>query len=136
MGMCTALMDEVNDQLFGAQDYSEPATWYLGLCTSVAANGTITGEHSGDSYARVEITNNTTNWNTSSGGATSNKVDFTFPEASGSGWGALDTWFLSSSSSGGTALIWGTMTEVTPASGQTPVFPAGDLDITMVDNDA
>lgn len=132
MGFCTALMNEVLDQLFGGADYAEPATWYVGLCTGVAADGTITGEPTGGgAYARVEWTNNTTNWNTASGGATSNKLAITFPENTTPAWGALDTVFLSSSSSGGSALIYGTFTEKTIAIGDTPYFPAGDLDITM-----
>ncbi len=126
-------MNEVLDQLFGGSDYAEPATWYVGLCTGVAADGTITGEPSGNNYARVEWTNNGTNWNTASSGATSNKLEITFPEASGS-WGALDTFFLSSAASGGTALFYGPLdAEKTPTSGDTPKFAAGELDITLTD---
>ena len=123
-------MNAVLDLRFGG---SEPATLYLGLCTSVAADGTITGEHSGDAYERVEVPNNGTYWNPAGGGSKSNKLDFTFPPATGTGWGALDTAFLSASSTGGTALIYGTFTEKTISGGDTPYFEAGDLVITLTD---
>lgn len=58
---------------------------YVGLCTDVAEDGTITGEPSGSSYARVAVTNNATNFPAASGGskangATINTADITNPE--------------------------------------------------------
>jgi hypothetical protein len=126
-------MNEVLDQVFGGSDYAEPATWYLGLATGVAANGTITGEPSGNNYSRVSITNDKDAWTDAAAGALANEVDFTFPQASGS-WGAMDTFFLSNTSTGGTALCYGPLAvEKTPLTGDTPKFSAGDLDIQLTD---
>lgn len=133
MGFCTALMNEVLDQLFGGSDYAEPATWYLGLCTGVAANGTITGEPTTGNYSRCTITNDKDSWTDAASGSVSNEVDFTFATANAS-WGALDTFFLSETSTGGTALCYGPLAvEKTPEDGDTPKFPAGDLDIVLTD---
>ena len=43
-GLCTAWANSVLGELFGATALSAPATLYFGLCTSVAADGTVTGE--------------------------------------------------------------------------------------------
>ena len=126
-------MNGILDQLFGGSDYSEPSTYYLGLCTSVGANGTITGEPSGNNYARVSISNTKSNWTDAASGMVSNKVNFDFPTASGS-WGTVSKFFLSSSSTGGTALCYGPLDrEKSPVNGDQPRFMAGDLDITLTD---
>jgi hypothetical protein len=131
MGFCTALVNEILDQVFGGSDYAEPATWYLGLATGVAADGTITGEPSGYDYARVAITNDKTTWSDAASGVVSNDIDFTFPAANGGSWGALDTVFLSTTSSGGTALLFAEFTEKTIADGDAPYVATGDMDISI-----
>jgi hypothetical protein len=135
MGWCTDLMNAILDYIFKSGTYT--GTFYLGLATSIAANGAITGEPSGNGYARVEVTNDTDNWNDAANGAVDNKADFTFPEATGS-WGTMTKWFLSTSSSGGTAVTWGPLTvQKTITEGNTPKFSAGDLDVcNMTDSDA
>lgn len=85
---------------FGAVSYSPPATWYVALSTvTVTASGSYTEPTSG-SYARVAVTNNKTNFSTSTGSTLTNLVAVTFPESSGS-WGtATDIMFLDASASG------------------------------------
>ncbi len=133
-GFCTAMSNGVLGLYFGATAYASPGTWYLGYATGVAADGTITGEPAGTgNYSRVSITNNTSNWNSPSGGAVDNKVAFEFPEASAS-QGEMDTAFLSTSASGGTALAYGPFAAAkTPDTGLTPRFVAGALDIVLTD---
>jgi hypothetical protein len=84
----------------GSTSYSPPATWYVGLSTvTVTATGSYTEPVSG-SYARVAVTNNKTNFSTSTGSTLTNLVAITFPESSGS-WGtATDVMFLDASTAG------------------------------------
>jgi hypothetical protein len=129
-------MNTILGLLFGAvgSPYSAPGTLYFGLCTGgVAADGTITGEPSGNNYSRKSITNDTDLWNTAANGALDNKAAITFPEASGS-WGTITTVFIANhSSNGGAAVVlYGTLTVEKPiTSGDTPSFAAGDLDISL-----
>jgi hypothetical protein len=129
--MCNAHEAEVLDHIFGKTTYTAPATWYVGVCTAVAEDGTITGEPSGNNYARVAVTNNTTKFPNATAGAKSNGEAITFPQASGS-WGTLEVVFLSSSDTGGVAAWYGDLADhKTIGNLDTLSFAVGDLDITM-----
>jgi hypothetical protein len=119
----------------GSTTYS-PATWYLGLSTTTPNDdGSNFTEPTGGSYARVSITNNTTNFpaaTTSSGTTTkSNGAAFTFANPTGS-WGTVTYWGLFTASSGGTPEFTQALDNpVTIQSGNTPVqFAIGDFKIT------
>jgi len=134
-GFCTTWSDSILGELFGGTVLSAPATLYFGLCTSVAADGTITGEPTigVSNYARKSITNDTNLWNTPSNGLVDNKAVITFATASGS-WGTLDTFFISDSATLGSThtIAFGTLTvEKTITDGDTPSFAAGALDISI-----
>ena len=132
-GLCTAWANSVLGELFGATALSAPATLYFGLCTSVAADGTVTGEPASGSYARKQITNDTSLWNTPADGTVDNKAAITFVEATGS-WGALDTFFIADHATlGSTHIIaYGTLSvEKTITEGDTAQFAAGALDISL-----
>jgi hypothetical protein len=134
-GFCTTWMNTILGLLFGAvgSPYTAPGTLYFGLCTAVAADGTVTGEPATGNYSRKSITNDTSLWNTAANGALDNKAAITFATANGS-WGALDTFFIADHATlGGTHIIaYGTLTvEKTITSGDTPSFGAGDLDISL-----
>lgn len=105
-------------------------TLYLGLCTGVTqATGAITGEPSGNNYSRVSIAANGTTifGSAASGQITNSAAAITFPTASGS-WGTLTTWFLSTSVSGGTAIMFGTLdSSVTVSASQAPTFATTKL---------
>lgn len=90
------------DHDFGGEDYEAPATYYLGLSTSVitASGSETSNEPSDTSYERVEITNDKTNWSVASSGSLSNAVAFSFPQSSQS-WGTIRSAFLSSGSQAG-----------------------------------
>lgn len=125
------LEDKLLDHVLGAVVYTAPVTVYVGVCTDVAEDGTITGEPSGGSYARVAVTNNATNFPASSGGSKSNGTTITFPEATGS-WGTMTKFFIMDAASGGNLLGYGnlgTAREVT--SGVTLWFAAGALIVTL-----
>jgi hypothetical protein len=115
-----------DSQLGGGATTWAPATWYLGLSTTAPnEDGTGFTEPVGGSYARVAITNNSTNWPaaTTSAGVTTKKngAKFTFPNPTGT-WGLLGWWGLFTASSGGTP-EWSNPldTPITVQSGNTPV---------------
>lgn len=67
MGRSGATNVQINNLLkreFGGVAYTQPATWYVGLSTTtIQADGTgVTEPSSGAGYARVAVTNNTTNF--------------------------------------------------------------------------
>lgn len=131
MSFTNFLEAELLDHVFGNASYSAPATLYVGLCTDVAEDGTITGEPSGSSYARVAVTNNATNFPAASGGSKANGATITFPEATGS-WGTLDTFFISDAATAGNILGYGDLTTPrTIDSGTTVRFDIGALTITL-----
>jgi hypothetical protein len=132
-GLCTTWMNGVLGELFGATALSGPVTLYFGLATAVGADGTVTGEPSGNNYSRKQITNDTNLWNTPSNGALDNKAIITFATASGS-WGALDTFFIADHAtlSSTHIIAYGTLTvEKTITDGDTASFAAGALDISL-----
>lgn len=126
------LENELLDHAFGAALFTPAGTLYVGLSTTAIndAGGNIT-EPSGNNYARVAVTNNATNFPAASGGAKSNGLAITFPQASGA-WGTVTHFFISDAPSGGNIYCWGALTaskEVT--TGDTLSFAVGDLDITL-----
>jgi hypothetical protein len=134
-GFCTYLKNKLVGHLHGAA-YTQPTHVYVGLCTSVAADGTITGEPSGNGYARVEVDNNNTTatWGAASNGAITNSAAIIqFPACDTNGWGALDTFFVSDNSTGNTnTLYWGDLTtEITVAVGDQPTFNTSQLTVTI-----
>lgn len=115
---------------FGSVSFSPAATLYVGLSTTTItdAGGNIT-EPSGNNYSRVSVTNNSSNFNTPSGGATANTNAITFPTASGS-WGTVTDFFISDASSGGNIYCYGALsTAQSITTNNTLSIPAGDLDI-------
>ncbi len=124
------------DHVFGGSAYSKPATLYVGLSTTTPADdGTNVTEPSGNGYARVAVTNDSTSWDGAVGvgglGTKKNKVAFEFPKATGS-WGTVTYFFISTASTGGTILAYGSLT--TPQAVATDnilKFPIGDLTITL-----
>jgi hypothetical protein len=134
-GIANDWMDIILGLIFGAtgSPYSAPATLYFGLCTAIDADGTVTGEPSSGSYARKDVTNNTTLWNTPNNGAMDNKAIITFVAATGS-WGTITNFFIADSLTltGSHIIAYGTLT--TPkaiTTGDTASFAAGDLDISL-----
>lgn len=124
------------NHIFGGGDYARPATLFLGLSTTaVSATGTNITEPSGNGYARVSLTNNTTNFpnaTTDTGKAVkTNGVDIEFPEATGA-WGTVSHWFLSTASSGGTIIAYGALeTSRSVVASDIPIVKANQLVIRL-----
>lgn len=113
-----------------------PATWFLGLSTTAPnEDGTGFTEPTGGSYARVSVTNNTTNFPaaTTTAGVTSkaNGAKFTFTNPTGT-WGAIGYYGWFTASTGGTPQYWNPLdAAITVRSGNTPVeFDIGQMVMT------
>jgi len=128
------LEEKLLKDLFGIAAFSPPSTFYIGVCTGgVAEDGTVTGEPSGNGYARVSVGNNT-NWDYSQvSGVTKieNHSAIAFAEATGS-WGTLTAVFIADAETGGNVLAFATLASSKAiGSGDTLQFDAGDLEFTL-----
>ena len=123
--------DAVLDHIFEGTSFSQPAK-HIALCT-VTITDTATGasitEPTDGGYARVVMAT----WDASSGGATENTNDILFAQAT-SAWGTITDFAIcdSGTTSQGNVLCYGALTiSKSVASGDTPKFATGDLDITL-----
>jgi hypothetical protein len=138
MGATDAREQKIADSQFGGGATTwAPATWYLGLSTTTPADdGTGFTEPAGGSYARVALTNNSTNFPAASspGGITtkSNGAKFTFPNPTGN-WGQVTHYGFFTASSGGTPEYTNPLdTSINPKTGNSPVeFDVGQLVMTF-----
>jgi hypothetical protein len=128
------LENAILDHVLGGGDYTRPATVYVALFTDTNTQtqrdaGTVT-EVSGSAYARVAVTNNSTNWPAASSGSKSNGTAITFPTPTGS-WGTVTAFGLCDASTAGNLLYHGDLTaSQTVASGNAVVFDVGALVLT------
>lgn len=110
-----------------------PATVYIGLSSTTPneTGGNVT-EPSGNGYARVAVTNNSTNWPAASGtgGIKKNGTSIEFPEATGD-WGASLTQFLIfDAAQGGNLLLFDVLdTAKTISNGETARFAVNELEV-------
>lgn len=119
----------VLNHLFDGTAYTAP-TVYIGLSTADPLDDAAgLAEPSGGSYAR--ITTATTDWDTSSAGATANTNELSFPEATAS-WGTCTHFALFDASTAGNMCAHGSLSvSKTIGSGDTAKFAVGDLDVTL-----
>ena len=119
------------NQIFRGTAYSFPGTLYVGLYTVAPSDAGGGTEVSGNSYARVSVTANTSNWALSTAGATSNSNAITFPQATGN-WGTVVALGIFDASTSGNLLAWADLTtSKLIGNGDTPSFASGDLDVTL-----
>jgi len=125
------LENAILDHVLGGGDYTRPATVYVALFTDSNTQtqrdaGTVT-EVSGSAYARVAVTNNSTNWPAASGGSKSNGTAITFPTPTGS-WGTVTAFGIYDASTAGNLLYHADLTaSQAVASGNTVSFAVGAL---------
>jgi hypothetical protein len=123
---------KVQDLILGGVAFSAPAT-HVALFTVAPTDAGGGTEVSGGAYARVAVTNNTTNWPAASGGtaAKSNGTVITFPTATAS-WGTVVAFGIFDAASAGNLLWWGDLTTAKAiGSGDTPSFAIGALAFTL-----
>lgn len=123
---------KVLDHVLGGPDYTRAASVYVALFTATPADAGGGTEVSGGAYARVSMTNNSTNWPAATGTATNkaNGTAVTFPRATVA-WGTVAAFAIFDASTAGNLLYWGPLT--TPkavAIDDVPSFAAGALVIT------
>ena len=93
--------NKILDYNLGATSYTTPATYYVGLSTTVIGiDGTGATEPSGGAYARIAVTNDKTNFNVAATGALTNAAAIEFVESTDS-WGTITYVFLADALSAG-----------------------------------
>ncbi len=120
------------NEVFGGANYAPVGTVYVALYTvapdDAGAGGT---EVSGGAYARVAVANNATNWPAAVGGAKSNGVAVTFPQATAA-WGTVVAFAILDAASLGNMLISAALTTSKGVqTGDTPVFGVSDLKLSL-----
>ncbi len=133
-GLSDYFENEILGYIFGGRSYTNPATYYVGLWTATlsdASTGSTAGEVSGGSYARVSVTNDSSNFDSPSGGATANTTLIAFPMAAAS-WGTVSYVALCDAATSGNIIAYAQLTSpVTVSQYDTVLFQPGDLDITI-----
>jgi hypothetical protein len=125
------LENKILDHILGKVTYTAPDTVYIGLAAEVNDDGSISGEPTEASYARVAVTNNATNFPAASNGSKSNGTDIVFGEATGD-WGTVNYAFIADADTGGNVLLYGGLTTPkTINSGDIIKFLTGNLTFTM-----
>ena len=127
--LTTDTQNKILAHMLNGVAYSAPTSWYIGLATNVAADGTITGEPTTNGYARKQVaTNNTTIFGAAANGIVTNTGVITFDTSTSTGWGAVTKWFASTASSGGTIIAYGALGQgITVLGSQAPSFPASQF---------
>lgn len=129
----TYLENALLNGVLGGPAFPLPTTVYIALSTAAysdTATGAAMTEVSGNGYARVAVTNNATNWPAAASGQKQNGATFTFPAATGTGWGTVTAFYICDAASGGNVLYGGDLT--TPRSitgGDTASFAPASLNI-------
>lgn len=117
----------------GLPESATAGSLYVALCTAdpgEAATGASMNETTYTNYARVAVARSGAGW-TVTANAVTNAATVTFPECGTTGATLTHFAIVTSSSGAGTVLYTGALTASrTIASGTTPSFAAGELDIT------
>ena len=98
---------QLNESL-GGTAYAAPATTYVALYSASPTDASAGTELAGGGYARVAVTNNTTNW--PAGNPKSNGTAVTFPVATAD-WSRAYSWQILDASSGGNRMYWGPLAQ-------------------------
>lgn len=111
---------------FGKVTSTIPNDYFFATYKGTPGDGTVPAEPTGGSYARASIPNGTANW-TVSGSQASNASAIRMATASAD-WGTIYGWGLHAGTSGGTPVVYGTLTTpVVIVSGQAPIVPTNAL---------
>lgn len=125
--------NNVMNALFGGAALTIASNLYVALFTAGPSDAGGGTEVSGTDYARVGLTNNTTNFPTISGtdGTKTNGTIITFPTAGGS-WGTVTHVGIFDAASGGNLIAWGALqTAKAIGLGDAFSFPVGELSIAL-----
>lgn len=129
--MTNAHKAAILDHYYGGGDLSRPATIWIGLSTTTPTDtGANFTEPIGNGYVRLELANNTDTWNDATADDPSektNKIEFTFAEASGA-WGTITHWGLFTQEEDGICVEWAELQDSKViGNGDTPRFKVGEF---------
>lgn len=117
--------------LLGNTAFTIPANLYIALFTAAPDDTGGGTEVSGGSYARANVTNNTTNFPVPTVGSSSNALPITFAQASAA-WGTVTHFGIFDAGAAGNLLIYGALTTPkTVATNDTVSFAAGQMSILL-----
>lgn len=125
----TYLENELYDHVLRNAAYTSPTTVYAALFTDAGSSalleaGTLTGEVSGNGYARTAIT-----FGAPTAGLGSNSAAVTFPAASGGNWGTIRYMAIMDASTAGNVLLYTQLnSDVIINDGNQFQFNVGDID--------
>lgn len=124
------LENKILDHILGGVDFTRPATVHFAFFTIAPTDAGGGTEVTGGGYARVAVTNNSTNFPTASGGSKSNGTAIVFPTAS-AGWGTVSHYGVFDAASGGNLLFHGALSAAKLVeTGDTPSYPVGAMTFT------
>ena len=123
------LENKLLDLILGNVSYTIPTTLYFALFTVAPSDSGGGTEVTGGSYARVAVTNNTTNFPAASGGSKGNGTAITWPTATAS-WGTVLAVGVFDAASGGNLLFWTTISSKTVDSNDTVSIPINNFTVT------
>lgn len=111
-GIGTTYANYLLSKLLGATNFTPPATWYAALMTAAPTDAGGGTEVSGGSYARIAVTNNTTNFPAASAGslATGAQIDWGTATAN---WGTITHVAFYDASTAGNLGPWGPLSVAT-----------------------
>ncbi len=130
--MSDYLEKKVQDLVLGGVAFTAPAT-HVALLTVAPTDSTAGTEVTGGAYARVNVTNNLTNWPAASGAtaAKSNGTVVTFATATAA-WGTVVAFAIMDAATAGNMLWWGDLSTTKAVGvGDTPSFAVGALSTTL-----
>ncbi len=128
-GLSTFAEGKVLELLFGSVSYSIPGTYYV-AAFSAAPGPTSNTEISGNGYARVPVTNNTTNFPTGSGSnpyTKTNGTDIAFPTAITADWLNVVGIGIYDASTAGHLIAWCPVSSTPIVVGDTLTITTGSL---------
>jgi hypothetical protein len=128
------LENKALDGVLGGPQYVLPGNVYIALSTAAfttSATGSSMNEvPSTGAYARVAVTNTSTNWPNAASGTKSNGAVFTFPAATAN-WGTVQSFYITDSATGGNTLYGADLTTArTINNGDTASFAVGAITLT------
>lgn len=127
MGASDYLEQKLLDHTFKLATFTAPSNLYIALYTAAPSDSGGGTEVSGNAYARVQVTNDSTTWSRTSS-TVSNIIAITFPAPSPSTWGTVTHYGVHDASSGGNLVDWGALTNSRSTTvGVALSFAIGDL---------
>ncbi len=134
MSFSKKLRNDILNHIFGNTALTLPSSLYVGLHvggSAPSADGTGVVEPTGNGYARVAVTRNTTNFPASTNSEIKNGAVITFPKATGN-WGTVTHYAIFDALTGGNVLDVGDVpTDKAVGADDTPSIGVNGLTITL-----